>query len=104
MNTRSLTVANESVRFPKVTLIEPALSGYIHIAAEVDRRPPFLPNSRRKRKLIAKCKRWCRQLEADPSVVSAVVFDALVIPPGRGEFIKERPGKVPTSPASTLQS
>ncbi len=94
MTTRSLTVANESVRFPKVTLIEPAASGYIHIAAEVDWRPPFLPNSRRKRELIAKCKQWCRQLEADPSVVSAVVFDALVIPPGRGEFIKERLGKV----------
>ncbi|MDQ5827076.1 MAG: hypothetical protein M3441_23165 [Chloroflexota bacterium] len=94
MTTRSFTAANESVRFPKVTLIEPAPSGYIHIAAEVDRRPPFLPNSRKKRELIAKCKRLCRQLEADPSVVSAVVFDALLIPPGRGEFIKERPGRV----------
>ena len=92
--TTQLTVANESVRFPKVKLVDPASSGYIHIAAEVNRRPPFLPNSRRKRKLIAKCKRLCRQLEADPSVVSAVVFDAFLIPPGRGEFIKERPGKV----------
>ncbi|HJX26801.1 MAG TPA: hypothetical protein VJ885_02725, partial [Thermoanaerobaculia bacterium] len=52
-----------------------------------------MPNSRKKRELIAKCKRWCRQLEADPSVVSAVVFDALVIPPGKGEFIEKRPGE-----------
>jgi hypothetical protein len=94
LNTRSLTVANESVRFPKVKLVEPVPSGYIQIAAEVDRRPPFLPNSRKKRELIAKCKEWCERLEADPSVVSAVVFDALIIPPGRGEFIKERPGKI----------
>ncbi len=94
MTTAPLTVVNENIRYPKVKLVDPASSGYIHIAAEVDRRPPFLPNSRRKRKLIAKSKRWCRQLEADPSVVSAVVFDALVIPPGRGEFIKERTGKV----------
>ena len=94
MTRKSLTVANESVQFPKATLVEPAPSGYIHIAAEVDRRPPFLPNSRKERELIAKCKELCRQLEPDPSVVSAVVFDALIIPPGRGEFIKERPDKV----------
>ena len=94
MTTESLTVVNNDARFPRVKLVEPASSGYLHLAAEVDRRPPFFPNSRKKRELIAKCKRLCRQLEADPSVVSAVVFDALVIPPGRGEFIKERPGKV----------
>lgn len=92
--TESLTVINDGARFPRVNLVEPASSGYLHLAAEVDKRPPFLPNSRRKRELIAECKRWCRQLEADPSVVSAVVFDTTLIPPGRGEFIKERPGKV----------
>lgn len=90
----SLIVVNENARFPRVKLVEPAPSGYVHLAAEVDKRPPFLPNSRRKRELIAECKRWCRQLEADPSVVSAVVFDALLIPPGRGKFLKRRPGKV----------
>jgi hypothetical protein len=74
---------NNDARFPRVKLVEPASSGYLHLAAEVDRRPPFLPNSRKKRELIAKCKRWCSQLEADPSVVSAVVFDALVISLGR---------------------
>jgi len=92
--TENLTVVNEDARFPRVSLVEPASSGYLHLAAEVDKRPPFLPSSRKKRELIAKCKRWCRQLEADPSVVSAVVFDALVIPPGRGEFIEKRPGEV----------
>lgn len=85
---------NKSIRFPKATLMDPAASGYLHIAAEIDRRLPFLANSRRKRKLIADCKRWCQQLETDPSVVSAVVFDAFQIPPGRGAFVKERRGKV----------
>ena len=89
-----MTVVNEDARFPRAKLVEPAPSGYIHLAGEVDKRPPFLPNSRRKRELIAECKRSCRQLEADPSVVSAVVFDALLIPPGRGELLKRRPGKV----------
>ncbi len=92
--TENLTVVNEDARFPRVNLVEPASSGYLHLAAEVDRRPSFLPNSQKKRELVAKCKRSCRQLEADPSVVSAVVFDALVIPPGRGEFIEKRPGEV----------
>jgi hypothetical protein len=93
--TTPLTVVNASERFPKVpALVEPTTSGYILDAAQVDRRPPFLPNSREKRRLISLCKQWCRELEADPNVVSAVVFDAILIPPGRGEFIKERPGRV----------
>jgi hypothetical protein len=95
MTTTSLTIVNASERFPKVpTLIEPRTSGYILDAAQVDSRPPFLPNSRAKRRLISSCKRWCRELKADPNVVSVVVFDAILIPPGRGEFTKERPGKV----------
>jgi hypothetical protein len=93
--TPSLTVVNASERFPKVpTLVVPTTSGYILNAAQVDRRAPFLPNSREKRRLISSCKPWCRELEGDPNVVSAVVFDAILIPPGRGEFIKELPGKV----------
>ena len=94
MTTETSTVANESLAFPKAPLVLPTTSGYIHLAAEVDKRPPFLPNSRRKRELIAKCKRWCERLEADPRVVSVVVFDAFLIPPGRGEFVKNRPDKV----------
>jgi hypothetical protein len=94
MQTKLLKVKDEGARFPKATLVAPAASGYIQLAAEVDRRPPFFPNSRRKRALISVIKEWCRQLEADPGVVSAVVFDVLLIPPGRGEFLKRRPGKV----------
>lgn len=92
--TKTLTVANESLMFPKAPLVEPTASGYIHIAVEVDKRPPFLPSSRKKRGLAAECKRWCERLETDPRVISAVVFDAFLIPPGRGEFLKRRPGKV----------
>ena len=52
MTKTPLVVANESIGFPKVKLVEPAPSGYVHIAAEVDGRPPFVPSSRRKRWLI----------------------------------------------------
>lgn len=94
MLTESIASTNKKVRFLKATLVDPAASGYIHLAAEVDKRSPFLPNSWKKRALIADLKRWCQQLEANPSVVSAVVFDAFQIPPGRGAFVRERPGEV----------
>ena len=55
--TRTSTVANENLSFPKARLVEPAASGYIHLAAEVDKRPRFLPNSRKKRRLIAGLKK-----------------------------------------------
>ena len=38
MATTSLVVVNESVRFPKVKLADPAPSEYVRIAAEVDER------------------------------------------------------------------
>ena len=62
MTTISLILASESVRFPKVKLAEPAPSEYAHIAAEVDERALFLPNSWRKRQLIENCRLWCRRL------------------------------------------
>lgn len=94
METRTLGAVDEGSRFPRVKLAEPLPSGFVHVAAEVDARPPILPSSREKRRLLARCKERCRQLEEDPDVLSAVAFDALVAPPGRGEFLKRRPGKV----------
>ena len=61
MTTISLILASESVRFPKVKLADPAPSEYAHIAAEVDERALFLPNSWRKRQLIGNCTLWCRR-------------------------------------------
>lgn len=87
-----LRVVGGTSRFPKVGLQEPTASGYLLLAAEIDRRPPFLPNSRAKRALIERLKRWCSELRTDQRVLEAVVFDALLIPPGRGEFLRERPG------------
>jgi hypothetical protein len=81
-------------RYAKAKLVEPTQSGYILISAEVDRRLGFLPNSRKKRRLIAECKQLCRQLAQDPSILEAVVFDANFITPGEDkEFLeKRRPG------------
>ena len=62
MTTISLILASESVRFSKVKLAESAPSEYVHIAAEVDERALFLPNSWRKRQLIGNRTLWCRRL------------------------------------------
>jgi hypothetical protein len=89
-----LNIVNEHLHFPKVTLTEPSPSMFIHIAAEIESRLPIFPGSRTKKDLIAQCKVWCDQLEKEPGVIDASVFNVLLIPPGRGEFIKQRPGKV----------
>ncbi len=88
-----LTIVGPQNNFLRVQLQEPASSGYLFLGAEVDRRPAFFPNSRRKRNLIERAKAHCNELAADPRVVSAVVFDAILIPPGRGQFLKKRPSK-----------
>jgi hypothetical protein len=83
-------------QFPKVKLVEPTDSGYILIAAEVDHRLPVLPNSGKKRRLIAECHKLCQQLAEETNVVEAVVFDAIFIPPGGEgkEFLKKRRARV----------
>lgn len=86
-----LRIAYPSADYDKVSLVEPSRQGYIHLAAEVDRRPPFLPPSRTKRNLIRDLRRLCAHLEARPEVDSAVVFRAVLIPPGRGALLKGRP-------------
>ena len=92
--TSALNIVNPNLHFPKVSLIEPASSRFIHIAAEIDRRPAFLWNSTAKRRLIAQCKQLCARLRKEPGVSDAVVFDALLIPPGQGEFVRRRADKV----------
>jgi hypothetical protein len=101
--TKLMKEKDEGTRFPRVKLAEPLPSGFVHVAAEVDARPPFLPNSRTKRQLLACCKEWCRQLEDEPEVLDAVVFDALVATPVGAS--SSRSGRArSTSPASTSRS
>ena len=56
MKAKPSTVRNEEIRFPKAASVEPAASGQILLAAEIDRGPPFLPHHRQNRALIAACK------------------------------------------------
>ena len=78
-------------QYDKVELVEPRPHGYLNLAAEVDRRPPWLPASAAKRALVAELKQRCAQLEARPEVLEARVFVARLIPPGRGAYLDARP-------------
>lgn len=77
--------------FPQVHLVEPLASRFIVLTAVVDRRPLFLPASRRKSALLTECKQHCAQLLKIPGVKSANVFRAVLTPPGRGAYLKRRP-------------
>lgn len=77
--------------YEPATLIEPAGSGYILIAADVDQRPPYLPPSRDKRTLLSDCRILCRAFERRAHVINAAVFSALLAPPGRRRPRARRP-------------
>jgi hypothetical protein len=79
--------------FPKVDLIEPDGHGYLFAAAVVDRRLPFayFRESADKQHLLLKLKQRVDALRALPGVRAATLYKALLIPPGRGHFLKQRP-------------
>ncbi len=91
-----LNIVNQHLKFQKVSLIKPLKSCYLHIAAEIDHSvlPFFLLTSSKKKAIIEKSKKWCEKLRSDKNVISAIVFKASIIPPGRGKFIGERKEKV----------
>ena len=79
--------------FPKVRLVDPQPYGYRLLAVVVDRRLPFAYawESRRKRRLLASLNKQAAHLRESDGVRDVTVFKALVVPPGRGRFLKERP-------------
>lgn len=79
-----ITVVNAHLNFPKVNLVAPKTSGYIHIAAEIDPIRPFGlgPASQRKREARSLALAKAAQLEKEPGVVRATVFVARFLPPG----------------------
>jgi hypothetical protein len=88
-----LQIVGPKDKFPEVSLMEPAQSGYLMLAAEVDHRPPigFFVTSGRKKRLLSALKTLAQTLADTDDVLDATVFKALIIPPGRGAFLKKRP-------------
>ena len=89
-----LDVINEHLEFPRVSLVEPTDSRYVHLAATVDDPslpvpPVYLRDSDEKQALLAACKRLCADLSEMKGAVDATVFEALVRPPGRGAHFQQ---------------
>ena len=70
-NLQRLPFAQE---YRKARLVEPARSGYLFLAAEVDTHPAFLWASRNKRHLIEDCTGWCARIARDPGVLEAAAL------------------------------
>lgn len=79
--------------FPKACLIDPTSYGYRLLAAVIDRRAPFAFawESRRKRHLLNQLKKQAAVLRLSEDVRDVTVFKALMVPPGRGRFLRTRP-------------
>jgi hypothetical protein len=90
----ALRVVPAGQQFPEVRLIPPSASGFVLLAAQVDRRPPFLGSSARKQRVLQACKRLCLDLRREPDVVDCTVFRAILVPPGSGGPYLERRGSV----------
>ena len=93
---KKINVVNSHLKFQKVSLIEPSKSFYLHIAAEIDHSlfPFFLTTSAKKNRIIDQSRDWCDKLVNEKDVISAVVFKARIIPPGKGKFIEHRKDQV----------
>jgi hypothetical protein len=78
--------------FTKAHLIDPVESGYILLASCVDRRPPFgfFWESARKRRLIQELKALVKSLQGE-GMQEVTLLKAILIPPGRGAYLKRRP-------------
>jgi hypothetical protein len=92
MSDETLVRLPERGSFWKAHLIDPLESGYILLASCVDRRPPFgfFWESARKRRLVQDLKPLVRAIPGE-GVQEVSLFKAILIPPGRGAYLKARP-------------
>lgn len=90
-----MKIVNGHLKYPKASLMKCNDYGYIHVAAEVEKPiGPFPRSSERKRNVLVQSKEIAYRLRELPYVRSVNVFEALVIPPGRGKLLEKRKGKV----------
>ncbi|HLZ68430.1 MAG TPA: hypothetical protein VKV26_00830 [Dehalococcoidia bacterium] len=92
----ALQIVNPVPRYARVPLVEPTVSGYIHIAAQVQPRSlPFLPNGREKTALLTNLRPLARRLQRLDAVHEITGFDAIASPPfGRLPYIREHPDEI----------
>jgi hypothetical protein len=92
-STDGLTIVDRHLQFPKARLVQPNASGYLHVAAEIDRIWPFGlgPVSSNKREAVTRARALSERLKNLPTVVRASVFVGRFIPPGQGARMENRP-------------
>ncbi len=89
----TIKVVGPKNRFPRVKLVEPLPSGYLVFALEIDHRLPFIWSleSRAKKRAIGQLKQIATDLARRQDVKEATLFKTLLVPPGKSEFIDQRP-------------
>jgi hypothetical protein len=91
---RNLQLLPQPEEPAKARLAQPAGSGYVLLAAEVDPHPFPWP-SRTKRHLIEDCLRWCANIAQEPGVLEAVTFRAILFPPiSKPDFLRRRRSQI----------
>lgn len=86
-----MQLIHDDPSIPRVAFMPPSTDGYRLLAAEVDRRPPMLPGSARKRALLRRVRMLAQQLDSEPHVLEAAVFDAKFFVPGQGAPFSRTP-------------
>jgi hypothetical protein len=93
-----MRLVNAHLSSAPAPLRSPSPAGYLLLCAAIDRRPPFLPNSRRKRALIGAIAPTLTTLEGLPDVVAADVFEAQLVAPGSTPVrARRRAGRKPAA-------
>lgn len=89
----NLKIVGPRNKFPKVTLVEPNASEYLFLGLSVDRRLPFAYGfeSKKKSRVLNFLKDHAKTLSLRDEVLDCTIFKALVVPPGRGTYLDQRP-------------
>lgn len=88
-----IKMAGPKNRFPKVKLMAPTGSTYIIVALEIDHRPPFFSflESGPKKKALTALKEFAGVISGNDDVIDATVFKMRLAPPGKGQYLTNRP-------------
>jgi hypothetical protein len=93
MNQPELVRLSDAGHFSKVQLVAPEVKGFVLAAVEIDYRPPFayFLESAAKRRIIKDLRSTLASLKASRVIDDATLLKAIIVPPGRGVYLKKRP-------------
>ena len=90
MKSKKLKIVNTHLNFPKVTLKSPLNTGFIIIAAEIDKKNSFFGESKTKKLLLKDVKLLLKKFKNHTNIKECTIFKAVLFPPGRnGEYFKK---------------